>query len=344
MEGVLSSLLVRVIARVFLVEAAVCPVWGPRTAEVAELKASIQEWDVPTRGARPYATAVTPDGSVWFTEEMINKIGRVNPRTGEVKEYPLTEDNNARPHGIAVDRNGSIWYAANSGGLIGRLEPSTGKVAVFRMPDPKAKDPDGLAFDSKGILWFTLPTANMVGRLDPASGAITIKAVPTPNARPNGILVLKRDLIVFCEAGTSKIGFIAPATFAISEFPLPPGSRSRRLAVAADQNTLYFTDFAGGNLGKMDLSIGALALFPSPGGPDSNPYGLSITPDGMVWYTETGTQPNNIIRFDPGLSTFARAPIPFAAGVVHDLTATPDGRIYLASSGIDKIAAVEVSK
>jgi virginiamycin B lyase len=343
MEDALS-LLLKIIAAVLLAEAAVWPLVGPTTAKVAELKASIREWKVPTKDAKPYATVATPDGSIWFTEEMANKIGCLNPKTGEFQEYALTEDKSASPHGIAADHDGSIWYTASSGGFIGKLEPRTGKVTVFKMPDPKAKDPDSLAIDSKGTLWFTLPISNLVGKLDRASGEISLKAVPTENARPNGILVLKRGLLVFSEAGSSKIGFVFPDTFAIREFPLPPGSRSRRLAIAADENSLYFTDFTGGNLGRLDVSIGASVMFPSPGGPDSNPYGLTITPDGMVWYTETGTQPNNIIRFDPTSSTFARAPIPFAIGSIHSITATPDSRVYLTSSGVDKIGVVEVLK
>lgn len=336
--------LVKAITTVLLAEVAICAVVVPRATEVAELRVTIREWDVPTKGAKPYATMAAPDGSIWFTEETTNKIGRMNPKTGEFKEYSLTEDNNAGPHGLAIDPNGSVWYTANSGGFIGKLEPNTGKVAVYKMPDPQAKDPDSLAIDSKGILWFTLPSANMVGKLDPVSGAITLKPVPTENARPNGILVLKQGVPVFSETGSSKIGFIAPNTLVISEYPLPPGSRSRRLAIAKDGNTLYFTDFVGGNLGRLDLSIGAMILYPSPSGPDSNPYGLTITPDGMVWYTETGTQPNNIVRFNPQSSTFARATIPFATGAVHYITATSDGLVYLTSSGVDKLGAVEVSK
>lgn len=327
-----------------MVEAAAWPQVGSKKTQVEELKATTHEWNVPTKDAKPYATVATLDGSIWFTEEIPNRIGWLNPKTGDFKEYPLTEDKSASPHGIAADRDGSIWYAASSGGYIGKLEPRTGKVTVFKMPDPNAKDPDSLAIDSKGTLWFTLPTSNMIGKLDPASGEISLKAVPTENARPNGILVLKRGLTVFSEAGSSKIGFIVPGTFTIREFPLPPGSRSRRLAMAADENSLYFTDFVSGNLGKLDLSIGALVMFPSPGGPDSSPYGLTITPDGMVWYAETGTQPNNIIRFDPRLSTFARATIPSATGSVHDVTATADSRVYFASSGVNKISAVEASK
>lgn len=334
----------RTVAGVFLAGAALWPLPIPDTPRVAELKSTVREWDVPTKGAKPYATALAADGSIWFTEEGANKIGRVNPKTERFKEYTLTEDSNASPHGLAIDREGNVWYASYSGGFIGKLEPTTGKITAFKMPDPKAKDLESLAFDSRGFLWFTLPTTNMVGKLDPASGEIKLKPVPTENARPSGILVLKQGSPVFSEAASSKLGFIVATTFDIREFPLPPGSRARRLAVAADGNSLYFTDFIGGNLGKLDISIGALVLFPSPSGPDSNPYGLTITPDGMVWYTETGTQPNNIIRFDPRVFTFSRAQIPFATGPVHDLTATPEGLVYFTSSGVDKVGAIQVSK
>ena len=149
---------------------------------------------------------------------------------------------------------------------------------------------------------------------------------------------------MFAEPGAGKIGFIVPDTFDVHEFALPPGTRSRRLAIAPDENTLYFTDYTGGNLGKLDISIGAMVMFPTPGGSDSSPYGLTITPDGTVWYCETGIQPKNIIRFSPGSSTFSRAPIPFATGAVHSMASAPDGRVYFASSDVDKVGAVEVLK
>jgi len=338
------SLLARFFTTALLTGSAIFLLYAPQTADVAELKATIRGWDVPTKGAKPYATAVSPDGSIWFTEEMANQVGHLNPKTGEFKEYPLTDEKSVAPHGLVADQNGNIWFAASSGGFIGKLEPNTGKVIVFKMPDPKATDPESLAFDSKGILWFTVQNANMVGKLDPASGAIILKQVPSQNARPTGILVLKRGIPVFAEPGANKIGSITPDTLTVTDFPLPRGTRSRRIAIAPDENTLYFTDSLGGNLGKLDISIGALVLFPTPGGSDSFPYGLTITPDGTVWYCETGVQPENIIRFSPGSFTFSRAPIPFATGAVNSMAAAPDGRVYFASSDSDKVGVVEVPK
>src|SRR5215469_13853108 len=85
---------------------------------VAELKVVIHEWPVPTKGAHPHDPAVGLHGELWFTEQMTNKIGRLDPKTGEFKEYPLPEGENAGPHGLVADREGNIWFTANFGGYI----------------------------------------------------------------------------------------------------------------------------------------------------------------------------------------------------------------------------------
>ena len=71
--------------------------------EVAELSVTIREWAVPTIGAHPHDPAVGPDGSLWFTEQMVDKLGRLDPKTGEFKEYPLVEGKNSGPHGLLAE-------------------------------------------------------------------------------------------------------------------------------------------------------------------------------------------------------------------------------------------------
>ena len=85
---------------------------------------------------------------------------------------------------------------------------------------------------------------------------------------------------------------------------------------------------------------GAVKMWPSPGGHESGPYGIAITPDGMVWYSESGVKPNTMIRFDPQTQKFARAAIPSGGGVVRNMAATADGRMYIACSGVDKVGVV----
>src|SRR5579859_5792052 len=68
------------------------------TAVVGELKVNIREWTVPTKGAHPHDPAVAPDGSLWFTEQLQNKLGRLDPESGTFKEYALKIEDSG-PHG-----------------------------------------------------------------------------------------------------------------------------------------------------------------------------------------------------------------------------------------------------
>src|ERR1700751_130021 len=110
-------------------------------ADVGALNVTIQEWAVPTKGAHPHHPAVGADGALWFTEQMVNKLGRLDPKTGEFKEYPLATDKNSGPHGLVADKEGNIWFTANFGGYIGKLDPRTGKVTEYKMPGEKAEGP-----------------------------------------------------------------------------------------------------------------------------------------------------------------------------------------------------------
>lgn len=60
-----------------------------------------------------------------FTEQMQNKIGRVDPATGAFKEYPLKVENSG-PHGLVADREGNIWFTGNFAHYIGKLDTKTG--------------------------------------------------------------------------------------------------------------------------------------------------------------------------------------------------------------------------
>jgi virginiamycin B lyase len=337
MQPRFSALIVTSIAALALTDIASEPPKSPAT--VAELRVTIHEWGIPSKGGHPHDPAVGPDGSLWFTEQMVSKLGRLDPKTGEMKEFPLKGPNDG-PHGLVADRDGNIWYTGNFAAYIGKLNPRTGEVTQYKMPDAKAEDPHTAVFDSHGILWFTVQVGNMVGRLDPQTGKIELKQPPTANSHPYGIAINSKGIPFFCEFNSNKMASIDPQTMQITEYPLPATARPRRMAIAAD-DTIYFSDFEAGNLGHLDPVTGIVKMWPSPGGPRSQPYGMVITPDGMVWYSESGVKPNTLIRFNPKTEEFARAIIPSGGGTVRNIAATSDGRLYLACSGVNKVAVVE---
>ena len=195
------------------------------------VQASIKLWQVPTPGSRPHDPLATRDGAIWYTGQMTNKLGRVDPRTGASKEYTL-ETPHTGPHGLVEDKDGNIWFTGNHAALVGKLDPKSGEVTEYRMPDPKVRDPHSLAIDPSGNVWFTAQQSNVVGRVDPKTGEVGIVTVPTPRARPYGILINSKGVPVLCEFGTNKLATIDPKTMEIKEYALPdPATRPRRIAL-----------------------------------------------------------------------------------------------------------------
>jgi virginiamycin B lyase len=307
-------------------------------ASASVLKAAINEFDVPTPKSRPHDPAAAPDGSLWWTEQLANKLGRLDPKTGTIKEYPLKTPNSG-PHGLTADKEGNIWFTANYAGYIGKLDPNTGSVSEYKIPDARAKDPHTPVFDQQGTLWFTVQDSNFVGRLDRMTGKFDLKEVPTPKALPYGIVISSKGVPWFCEFGSNKLASVDPKTMTITEHVLPEGARPRRLAITKD-DIIYYSDYARGYLGRYDTRNNKHEEWPSPGGPRSKPYGIAIRSDGMVWYSESGVEPNTLVRFDPETHEFATAKIPSGGGVVRNMAVADNGNLYLACSGVNKVAVV----
>jgi virginiamycin B lyase len=304
------------------------------------VKAVIKMWPVPTPGSRPHDPLATRDGAIWWTGQLANTLGRLDPRTGQTKEYTLKAARTG-PHGLKEDKEGNIWFTGNTAGLIGKLDPKNGVVTEYMMPNPDAKDPHTLIFDMDGILWFTVQQANMVGRLDPRSGEMKLVTSPTPKSRPYGMALDSKNVVFFVDFGTNKIASIDARSMAITEYVLPdPGARPRRIAISPD-DMVWYSDFARGFLGRLDVSTGKVTEWASPSGPKSEPYGIVFT-KGALWYNESGAKPNTIVRFDPKTETFQSWIIPGGGDIVRNMDVTRDGDPVLANSLINEVGLVEV--
>jgi sugar lactone lactonase YvrE len=180
---------------------------------------AFKEWTPPTLGQRPRDPLQTADGTIWWAGMYASLIGRLNPATGEMKEFKL--DPMARPHSIIDDASGNIWYTGNGNGTVGKLEPASGKITVYPMPDPTARDPHTPLFNRDGHLWFTLQNSNMLGRLIPATGEIKLVTMPTQRARPYGIKEDSVGALWIAYNGSHKIARVDPMTWEIREFETP---------------------------------------------------------------------------------------------------------------------------
>jgi virginiamycin B lyase len=322
---------------IFLLAASAGILWA------ADVNVTIREWDTPSPSTHPHDTEVSPDGALWYTGQYANLLGRLDPKSGKIQEFKLKTPDSG-PHGLISDKEGNIWFTANNKAYIGKLNPKTGEVTEYPMPDPAARDPHTPVFDPNGILWFTVQIGNFVGKLDPKTGKVTLKQSPTPRSLPYGLRLDSKGTPWYCEFGSNKVAQINPDTMEIKEYVLIEGARPRRLAIAPDDR-VYYSDHQRGYLGRLDPKTGKVEEWPSPGGRNSRPYAILVLPNGTVWYSESNVQPNTLVRFDPADNSFMKWPIPSGGGVLRHFVATKDGtKIYIASSGVNKVGIVEISQ
>jgi virginiamycin B lyase len=141
----------------------------------------------------------------------------------------------------------------------------------------------------------------------------------------------------------NRVASVDPVTMQIKEYTLPnPDARPRRIALTPD-DVVWYTDYARGYLGRFDPATGALREWPSPGGRQSQPYGIAAI-GGVLWYSESAVRPNTLVRFDPRTEKFQTWIIPAGGGVVRNMMVTSTGNLVLAESGVNRVAVVEVTK
>jgi len=299
-------------------------------------RVEIHEWMTPTAGSRPHDPLITRDGNLWYTGQFANLLGRLDPRTGEIREFTLKTPQSG-PHGLVEDSQGRIWFTANSKGYVGVLDPRTGDVKEYPMPDADAKDPHTPIFDAKGRLWFSVQGGNFIGRIDPASGEVKLVKSLTPKSRPYGVKIDSKGVPFVVLFGTNKVARLDPETMQIQEFTLPDGARPRRMAITPD-DAVWYSDYARGYIGRLDPGSGAVKEWPSPGGPKSQPYGMAVV-DGVIWYSESNTKPNTLVRFDPKTEKFQSWTIPSGGGVIRHMHVR-DHEIGIACSGVNRVGLV----
>jgi len=316
----------------------------PAVVIPGDVEISIMEWKVPEK-ANPHDPLIMADGSIFYASTGSNELGRLDPTSGEWKKFPAKTPDGG-PHGLIADKDGDVWFTAAQGDYIGHLDPGTGEITEHKLKDPSKPanyhyHPHTPVFNSKGTLFFTMFDGNMMGRMNPKTGDIKLVSVPTHFSGPYGLRLDSKETPWFVEFNRPKIASMDPETMAIKEYDLPnPLARPRRLAITHD-DVIYYTDFYRGYLGMLNPKTGQTKEWPSPSGNLSEPYGILAIGD-AIWYSESGTEKNTLVRFDTKTEKFQSWEIPSGGGVVRHMMADKDGVMWLATSGVQGLARVEV--
>ena len=122
--------------------------------------------------------AVNSKGMVFFDEFGTNKIGSIDPKTLEIREYPLP-DPTSRPRRIAITSDDIVWYTDFARGYLGRLDPATGKVGEWQSPSGPKSEPYGISAIND-VIWYSESNAtpNMIVRFEPETAIFQSWPIP----------------------------------------------------------------------------------------------------------------------------------------------------------------------
>ena len=293
----------------------------------------IEEWVTPTLGQRTRDPIEALDGTIWWTGMWASLVGRLDPKTGAMREYPLPSS--ARPHSIVPDDKGFIWYTGNSNGTIGRLNPADGSIKEF---PTQARDPHTAVFHPNGKLYFTSQHSNMLGRLDPASGEI--REIET-RRKPYGIKVGAGNDLFIAFNGTNAIGRMDAESLEVSYYPVPDErTRIRRLDIDS-KGDVWFVNSSLGKIGQLVVETGEITQWDSPSGEQSHPYSMTVIDD-IIWYNESGMRPDALVRFDPLTETFQSWAMPSGIGIIRHTWKTRDGDLLIHQSSSNRVGRVRI--
>ena len=141
----------------------------------------ITEFPLPTASSGPAGITAGPDGNLWFTELVANKIGRITD--GRRHHRVPDPDGRQRPRGHHGGP-GRQPLVHRSAGQPDR--PDHAGRRHHRVPDPDARQRAlGITAGPDGNLWFTEPSRP--DRADHHGRRVTEFPIPTAGSHPAGI-------------------------------------------------------------------------------------------------------------------------------------------------------------
>jgi streptogramin lyase len=126
----------------------------------------------------PYEIRVAPDGAVWMSELLGNRIVRVDPASGETKIWTMPTTLSG-PRRLDVDPEGIVWIPEYSANKLARFDPRTETFEEFPLPIETA-GPYIARYDRRrNVVWIGTSAADVVFSFNPRTRRF--RAYPLPS-------------------------------------------------------------------------------------------------------------------------------------------------------------------
>ena len=265
----------------------------------------------------PHSLQVAPDGRIWVTLCLGNKIGVFDPQTATWNLIDQKEG--LYPHTIRFDHKGRAWYTLALSNHVAMIDPETGDQKVIRLPARTW----GQAVAVRVTPWF-LTLGKWIPQPETASEGAMLPV-------PYGIDIAPDGGVWFSQLNVRRIGRIDPETGSYELFDTPfPGPRRLRFDA---QGNLWIPGFSAGVLARFNPQTKEFKTWPLPTSPPGTetPYALNVDRrTGMVWVC--GTNSDTLIRFDPKSEKFTIYPLPTRVSYTREIDFDSEGGIWTSNS------------
>jgi len=270
----------------------------------------ITEYDLPSPLIQPHDVVLDREGNVWYSDFGQMFLGKMDPKTGKVTQYPIPVVKPGWPEGtldLEFDADDNPWVGVMYQSAIAKFDRKTERFQMWSTP--KEWDTDG-------------------GQL----GHLAIEGTPTDNKvwikNSDGGNIYRLDLT------SNKMENLGTFT--------DPQTRKRigTYGIHSDaQNNAYLLDFSAGNIVKIDAKTKNATVYRTPT-PDSRPRRGRVDREGRLWFAEY--QGDAIGMFDPETERITEWKVPTPWSAPYDVVADRNGEAWTGSMLTDRVARLDI--
>ena len=167
-------------------------IWETAGNQVRMLNTSTKEFkffDTPSYLATQqpngaYGITVAGDGSVWWAEDMADRMSRIDPVTGKVEEYKIPFDGIAYPRRMSHDARGDLWVGLWNAGLLMKIDYETKQMSFFA-PPTETPGTYSVTVDRKNnLIWVSEQMADKIARFNPKTSEWVEFPLPDSESDP----------------------------------------------------------------------------------------------------------------------------------------------------------------
>ena len=178
-------------------------------------KVEFKFYESPSAGGKQepgaYGLAVAGDGSVWWAEDNIDKMGRIDPITGKIDEYKIPySEGHAFPRRMNGDANGDLWVALWQAGKLMKIDHNTREMKIFSPPTANAGAYSVVVDKKNDLVWMSEHKVDKIARFNPKTEEWVEFPLPEAQSDPRRVDIDPNNpnRVYFSGNTAGRVGFV----------------------------------------------------------------------------------------------------------------------------------------